>query len=709
MISDLQAPNDTVRPITALAATSTLPNGAFSPILAPSGSFSLARPATLWAIPEADLAEFGRLPETTRDLIRERMLHFQALGNRGPGTVLADCRALAARMHGRRGWSVVRLRTMLYAYLATADWRILGRGVGRLARQSLDGSDLPPAFAEFWKTLCERNQRSCRAARRELLQIWRRGVDFRGRKHKAIPGYADWPTADPATGVPAGWSASNLGRMVPTEFELTAARVGRIAAADFRPKTITSRIKIRGGQYVLFDDQEYDVRVNYVSSEGQANSKAMKPLGLNSLDLKTAKFVSHGFKPTLWNTITEAKEKLKESDALWFLVDYITRIGYRSDTGTVLVVEHGTMAASEELERRIYDATGGMVTVDRSGILGDQGFAGLFEGQARGNFRFKAALESAFNLVRNEMASLPGPTGLNRYADPEENYGREKYNNSLLRAALALPPETITKLRFPFMTWSEFLGLALDMFQRINSRIDHTLEGWEKSGFFANEWRLQAAGEWLPVERFFALPPDQQAIVATMIDQNPNLGRTRQMSPTEAWSRESASLKRVPEHLYPVLLGLDFGVERRVTKDGLFQLESKELCGELRFLALDQPGLKAGETYLTYLNPFNPAALVVCNARGGYLATCTRWDGACDGDVAAIKEEQKKVARLEANLIKPIARRGVGIARDRVEMHRANAALLAEAGESVPSVPLVPSLEDCSADLLAAETTPIDE
>ena len=105
---------------------------------------------------------------------------------------------------------------------------------------------------------------------------------------------------------------------------------------------------------------------------------------------------------------TGRRTKLTEREFRWFVVAYLTTVGYRQDTGTTFIVEHGTASIRADFERRIQLATGRKVMVDRGGIAGQPAYAGMFEGQARGNFQFKAALERARVLVRNEMAALPG-------------------------------------------------------------------------------------------------------------------------------------------------------------------------------------------------------------------------------------------------------------------------------------------------------------
>jgi hypothetical protein len=87
----------------------------------------------------------------------------------------------------------------------------------------------------------------------------------------------------------------------------------------------------------------------------------------------------------------------------------------------------------------------------------------MFEGARKGNYRFKGAIESFFNLVRNETAMLPGQVGKDRDHSPEQMVGLERYNNQLLKAAAELKPEEAARLKFPVLEWNEWTGRAMSL------------------------------------------------------------------------------------------------------------------------------------------------------------------------------------------------------------------------------------------------------
>lgn len=70
---------------------------------------------------------------------------------------------------------------------------------------------LPPEFTQFVRQLCAQSTSDGRGLR-ELRVIWRRHHDSKYKPYEQIPGYAEWPKANPATGLPHGWSETNLRR-----------------------------------------------------------------------------------------------------------------------------------------------------------------------------------------------------------------------------------------------------------------------------------------------------------------------------------------------------------------------------------------------------------------------------------------------------------------------------------------------------------------
>jgi len=231
-----------------------------------------------YSVPNVDLAEFGQLPMEAREEVMDKLAAFEFIAQ--AKSVRAGAKSVAAMHPGRPGWSAKRLQTQFTAYLDTHDWRCVlnkAKAGSNYCGGSTD-EKLPREFIEHWKALCERNQRKCKPAYRRLLRDWQAWAA--GDPSLLIPGYDSPPERAPSSSHPVGWSYGNLMRHAPTKFELRAARIGRMAAADLRPKVFTTRNGLAVGQYYLFDDMWHDFKVNVVGQR-----KAQRLLQLHALDL----------------------------------------------------------------------------------------------------------------------------------------------------------------------------------------------------------------------------------------------------------------------------------------------------------------------------------------------------------------------------------------------------------------------------------------
>jgi hypothetical protein len=642
----------------------------------------------LFAVPASETDDFNRLPDAVRRALTTTLLIVQAI-HRAPNKSAEIDRQSRLRA-GLRGFSRESLARKYYCYanggklggvkprfFDPGDWRCLvdSAKAGPAFWNTDSQVGLPAAFVEFWKSLCERNQRKTAPARRVLIQqIWKTGygpcpVTGKPIHYKQIPGYDTWPEAEVGGDYPKGWSVANLNRHAPTRFELAVSRIGREAAAQHRRKVFTTRFGLAVGRFYLFDDLEYDKKVNWPGAR-----EATKPLGLVGLDLYSACAIALGFKPTLIDS-EGAKKKLREKDMLWLVAHVLCNKGYRSDEfGTTLVVEHGTAAIRTDFEERIATATGHKVTVDRSGISNEH-MSGLFEGASKGNPRFKAALESLFNLVHNEGAGLPGNTGKDRQHAPTESVGLERYNSQLLKLAQSLPPERAALLQFPVLSFSHFVELTLDIYHRINHRTDHRLEGWEKCGHIQQDFTLNLPGlppAPLSQEQWFALSPVQRAAL------EPNISADcRRLSPQEVWNRGAKDLHRLGNEMLPVLLGPDFGEERAVGKNGYITVEDKELChGADDPLRYPAPAYDVGEKFLTYLNPHNVHQLILTDAQGRYKDTLPLQEPPTRGDHAALRAQLGAARKEEAQRLAPVLGRLAPVVEARRDMHRRNLAVV---------------------------------
>jgi hypothetical protein len=624
-----------------------------------------------YMVPAEEIGEFARLPLEVREDVMDKLSAFKFIAE--AKSVRAGAKSVAALHPSRAGWSAQRLQVQFAEYRDGGDWRcVMNKAKAGPGYYEIGGLvKLPREFVEHWKGLCERNQRKCKPAYRRLLRDWRAWAA--GDRAKAIPGYDAAPDPSPeAPGGnphPAGWSYGNLMRQVPSKFELRAARIGRAAAADLRPKVFTTRNGLAVGQYYLFDDMWHDFKVNVV---GQRSAQRL--LQLHSLDLFSGCLFAHGMKPIVENEMTGAMERLKEAEMVFLVANVLAATGYRNDEkGTTLIVEHGTAAIREETEQALFDLTGGKVRVDRSGIQGRAAFAGMYDGQSKGNYRFKAALESLHNLVHNETADtllIPGQTGSNaRLNCPEDLAGREKHNNRLLKAMAALPPGQAELLRLPFLEYTEAFALVSEILEQINRRQDHNLEGWVEAGLISKEIRFQPDLPWLGVERLKDLSGEQQAVAMAAAET-----RVVKRSPREVFDAGKGPLRRLSPEAIAMVLGPRCGREVRVDK-GMIEFQD-QLVGPGR-LRYDAPQFREGDKFRAVLNPMDTAQLYLFDAKGRFVGSCRRWSSPARDDVEALQRAMGRARKREAELLAPLAQRGAALTRQRIQDARGNARALA--------------------------------
>lgn len=502
--------------------------------------------------------------------------------------------------------------------------------------------------SELLKSYVERNQRKAAPAIKALRRDW-------------MSGKITTPTEiDLATGYPRGWSEANLMRHLPTRFELSVARRGRSAAASERRLVYTTRANLWVGSHYLFDDMWHDHMVNVLDQR-----KTGRPLEFHAVDLYSANKFAWGMRVRLPGP-DGTMESLKEADMRFLLAAVLGTHGY-SPQGTSLVVEHGTAAIRDDLETLIADETHGLVTVQRSGMQGAAAAAHQYAGRSKGNFRFKAALESLGNLIHNEMAALPGQTGMDVASRPEGLHGLLKRNDALMAAISQLAPERAEMLRWPLLTIQQFQSIAGEIYARINARTDHELEGWDQM--------------YLP---------------------EPHTGSMRRMSPAEVWRPGARQLRKFRPEAIAMLLLRDNGTEL-LTRSGMFQLTNGEISGDV--LRFDAQLLKDREKYLTVLNPYDPSALYVFDSRGRFVAACPRIYSVDRANLEAVRRECGAAAKAEADRLLPFRRRHMQEARKLAADMRHNSRVLA--GE--PVTPEEKSLADSHRRRIAGEQGEIDD
>ncbi len=564
----------------------------------------------------------------------------------------------------------------------SGGWKALCDGRGKNVQAK------PEAFRAFVRSMHLQCQRSTtgREVHRMLIERWQAWKRTSEAKF-AIPGYEVPPPAGPK-GYPVGWSEDSILRMRPDPYALSVARQGSKSAAGFLPNILKTRVGVRFGQVVFFDDQDYDAKV----APRGVQQRAIRPQGFNCLDYLSGCFMDHAIRLRWWDKEGEQYRTLTQQDFTWFVVGYLQKHGYRRDgSGTTFVFEHGsatgfnnrnlaTFGGYTNFDEALAAVSHGCIRVDRSGLFNQPAFAGLlFRPQSSGNANFKAPLESMFNLVRNRMAALPGATGRNRDLKPAEQYGLDLYTGQMLKLYDQLDERHREAIRFPMMTPEEFGDVARTVYQAINARTDHGLEGWEKLGFLAPQFRFtpDERSPWLSREEV-ALLPDGSRLALLANTETPGHVRTWKLSPADVARQCARELTKLPDHMIPLLIPVQWARPATVKSDRTVAI-TDQLLGPEAFTyvcRIEGPDgahvLKPGLKVLCYLNPFNPERLVICQEDGSYLGTLNQMTRAGFMDQAAILDQLKERAEMKADMDTAVRPHLEGVMRERAEMKRVN-------------------------------------
>ena len=601
----------------------------------------------------ADLEQLLHLADAEQKRVTEIIGIFENVPTKG---VLEYFAAASSRT----GLAVRTLRG-LHARWRAEGWTALVRNWGGHKER------LPDALIQHWYKLQERFQRdrSARQAYQVLIGQWRAWL--RGDESERLPGYATCPLPT-QHGVPAGWSYENLMRHKPEKAGLVAIRLGHSAARPYAPFVSRTRVGMACGQVYMFDDLWHD---NMVIWPGHA--VAVRPLELCCIDVFSGAKVHWGMQPRLTRD-DGTRTGLRESDMAWLVATLLTGSGYHPD-GCQLYVEGGTATIREDMARTLYDLSNGKIVVKVGGVDRIREFSGAYMGNTKGNFRFKAHIESLHNLTHNMAGFLPGQTGYDRN-EPTSLAPMLKEADEFSRFLLELPEEHRRKLLLTTTTWSDFMPLMIDIVDRGNRRTNHNLEGWDEAGLIVPE----VTG--LPAEQFAILPiAAQEALMKT-----PGMTRARRLSPWEVWQRGARGLKRLPAAAVHQILGAQGGKERTVTQHGTIEFRDASIGpGAFCYLArvTDLNGhevlLKRGEKYLTYCSPYDHSQLHIIGTRGQYLGACALQQRVAFGDEDALKRQLGQSNRMLAEALQPMRVRAREITAGRIAANIHNADVLENA------------------------------
>ncbi len=610
-------------------------------------------------IPPGDMPTFCTLPTEARAEVTawlKAMKHLLSVTGNGIGIAIQK----QARNLNK---SIQTVRLKYDKYRKSGDWKVFVN-LAKFPSQK-DDAVLDPRFVEFWRALCEGNQRKCRPAWRKLIRLWR---DWQ-RGGTPIPGYESCPP-ETIHGHPEGWSYRNLMRHIPTKFELKAIRHGlSLAIAEHGPKVLSTRVGLWPGSHIQVDDLTRDFKVHLTGKNTLARIQEIGWLDVSS----GSRFLVH--RRPQWEE-NGKKNSLKEVEMRFTVACFVRNVGY-SPLGTEILSEHGTAAIRNELQAFLLEHSGGLLTVRESGMTGKEQAIVGYKGRGGGNPRHKPNLESLHNLLHNEAGDLPMQTGHGRNY-PEWLFGLNAITEGVCKSLLALPREKAELLISPALTYWQALDILNIIDQRIDRRTDHDLEGWAKLGREIIEYRHDLNSDvWMSNREFLALPPAQQTVLQYAAQSSPLFRRKRKLAPVEVFAPAMSDFIRFPDHVVALMfcdnrLGMDLRVKKSLdASDGRFHMSHGLADPEEMFFSSEIENALGGmlrleerAEYGVVLNPFDPERLWVYGPRGEYLGTAARVHRFCQLNAGDVQKVLGHRSHELASLLTPLKDRHAGASEE---------------------------------------------
>lgn len=618
---------------------------------------------------------FGVMPGRDASLVlafADALLVFERASDKA-----SAARAIAERFApmGLRGLTLPSLYRKLADYRAGGVWSLVP---AKWRREARGGMAANAEFVGHWQGLCLGNRRKVRPAWRRLVEGFCGGAEVPGvgtwrdlylKEFGLLPAEGEpcpWDVRNP----PPGWSLRSMMRLAPDPFAMEAARRGMAdAKAAFGLMVRRTRAGVPCCAVVEIDDFVYELKVVY-----SGNLSPQRVVGLHALDRRTAHEICHFMK-----VVREREDGTRETlVSAWakYIYHYVLCLSGIPDGGCVLRGERGTARTDAEFDAALalvnaWRASQGLgkVSFDGGALQNAPLAKGLHDGAAKGNPRHKGSVEQWHATLKNEMGRLLGEIGGGRGVKPDEEGAmvREAKRLSMMAFARGLPSEAMAS---PFMSWRDFQAEAEEIHRRIDERTLHDLEGWEECGYVAGEFRLKAEASWRSVKALREMSPEEAGAVSAMVQAGYAEYRERRLSPREAWEREKASLRTVPEYLAPQLLGKSLRVVAKVGERMQFSYTDQNLGSKIVVAAVAGGKLlDRGREYQLWVNPLDSGKAYVCDMEGTYLGTAkvmqaVRAD-ATPEDLAAQLGLRQHVLAEEARRLGPIARKRLKEANER--------------------------------------------
>lgn len=596
-------------------------------------------------------------------------------------------RVAALRMVARQfGFSYGTLSRHYYAWRGRRE-----NAVCDLRRERRAGPAGSLAWTEALKAYAENDLNTTLGGYRRMMAEFRGGATL----PCGIGTWADvWrrerpgeevPDSCPADWTPRGASFGNLARALrvdpDTVFALSASRQGMRAARRHLLPVLTSRVGLPVGAVYEFDDVWHNVDIMLPTG------KTAQPLEFAGYDVASAFKCASVVKPR-FTSEDGSRRNLTEQQFRFLLGHTLCVVGFHKD-GVRNVVEHGTTAIRDGVEKQIRNIPGfgALISFERSGILSEQVHAGLFIGSGGGNFRRKALVEGAHNILHNRTASLPGNRGRDAARMHESRNALVRYEESTAAALeRAGGPGFSVRMASGLLSFEEYLAAFRRAEDSLMDDPDHRLEGWD--GREVAEYRLGADAPWRDASELLRMADDEARAVAAFLSAHPECRRRRWMTRREVWRAGQSDFVRVPLFEMPAFLAPGDALELTVSADGLISFRNAVYYGRdevfYRAEARDRVGavrrFAPGARLVVFWNPLVADRVwIVDRESGKTLGTASMFRRAPVYDRAAVLHALGEQSRDLARKVLPVRGRHQREAEERAARIAANAALLREA------------------------------
>lgn len=577
--------------------------------------------------------------------------------------------AMAARLVpvGYKGLSYKSLMRKLDDFRREGVWSLVP---AKYKRDEMRGIAANGAFVAHWHELTLANRRKMRPAWAQLIREFAAGVAVPGvgtwrelylRERGYMPGEGEpcpWSERNP----PPGWSFRNLVKFAPDEFAIEAAHHGMAAAKSRFGLTVSkTRVGLACCRIVEVDDMWYENKVVY-----PGNTEPQRVVEFAAMDKLTAHVIWRIAKP-----IRERADGTRETlKAAWakYIYHAVLCLSGIPDEGCIIRGERGTTRSDAEFDEALR-----LVNIWRKGQgLGEVAFEagslanapvgkGLHNGAAKGNPRHKGMIEQMHATLKNELGAVLGEVGGGRGVEPEEAGAMVAEARSLMAIAGAAGV-SVERMATPFLSWTAFAEAAERAHDNIDRRTVHQIEGWERCGFMAGEFRLKEEAGWRSVPPIGEMKPETAGAVTALVNMGRAEYRERRLSPHEAWEKSKGVLKRVPDYLAPKILGSELCVVARVKPNMQFVYRDPNIGERLTIAAVaGERMLTRGAEYRIWVNPLDGDRAYVCDMQGLFLGIAkvlqaVRADATAE-DLAEQLGLRQRVLSDEMRRLAPIVRR----------------------------------------------------